>query len=163
MGDGFAPKPQPKPMMPSEPPNQTERYDLYGQYIDPYNEDIQLGKDGGKVEKYKSGGEIKKYKDGKVHKEDGYKKAARKASVYIADPKEKEPHGGVVKGGKSQKAKHRKMNLAETKAKNKNRVRKVEKWETGQGSKYKSGKSFKPKKKTRTYKRDEYGNIVKGK
>jgi len=120
MGDGLAPKPQPrkligdvagenkpwqKPMMPSEPSNEVE-----GSYVDPYNEDIApvitgggMYKKGGKVEKYKSGGEIKKYKDGKLHKEDGYKKAARKASVYIADPKEKEPHGGAVEGKRRSK------------------------------------------------------------
>ena len=58
MGDGYAPKPSPKPMMPSQPPNQTENYDLYDQWVDKYNEDIQLGKDGGKVEKYKAGGKV---------------------------------------------------------------------------------------------------------
>ena len=262
MGDGFNSKPQPKPIMPSEPPNQTENYDLYDQWVEKYNEDIQLGKDGGKIEKYKAGGKVKKTKEemdaetdakrteqkrlehkeatkdkitkykhgkdvtrrddeplyppqiramlkeleahlkgelknkpykrkyteeekskpkfmGKEYETKKYKKgglvekkktalkelgsALRKASIYLADPKEKEPHGGVVKGGKSQKAKHRKIDLAETKAKNKKRVRKVEKWETGQGSTYKGGKGFKAKKKTRTYKRDEYGNIVKGK
>ena len=66
------------------------------------------------------------------------------ASIYIANEKEK-------------------GNSKETKYKNSKRVRKVEKWETGQGSKYKAGKGFKPKKKTRTYKRDEYGHIIKGK
>jgi len=62
-GDGFNPNPQPKPMMPQGPPNQTENYDLYDQWVDKYNEDIQLGKDGGKVEKKALGGKIGKSAD----------------------------------------------------------------------------------------------------
>ena len=98
MGDGFAPKPQPKPMMPLQPPNQTGNYDLYDQYVDKYNEDIQLGKDGGKVEKYKAGGKIVKkgakkaakalYRPEKIEK---YKKANIKAKMREGKEKYKVP------------------------------------------------------------------------
>jgi len=78
---------------------------------------------------------IKKYKN--------ERRSSKKPSVYIADPKEKEPHGGVIKGGKSSRAKGRKMDLAETKAKNKKRVTAYKKWETTYRTskyKYKAGK-----------------------
>tara|TARA_R110002012_G_scaffold78323_5_gene199610 strand:+ start:141 stop:950 length:810 start_codon:yes stop_codon:yes gene_type:complete len=51
MGDGFAPKPSPKPMMPSEPSNEVE-----GSYVDPYNEDIAPVITAGGM--YKKGGRV---------------------------------------------------------------------------------------------------------
>ena len=117
---------------------------------------------------------IKKYKDGKVHQSDGgydygEKRAARKASKYIAHAKEKTPHGDVVEGVKrskrtigqkkkeTQKSKHQKEDLREQKdERKKHGVSVVEKWETGQGPKYKGGKGFKPKKQVIKYSNNTY-------
>tara|TARA_R100001463_G_scaffold85170_3_gene140102 strand:+ start:1129 stop:1725 length:597 start_codon:yes stop_codon:yes gene_type:complete len=52
-GDGFNPNPQPKPMMPSQPPNEVE-----GSYVEPYNEDIAPVITGGGM--YKKGGKVSK-------------------------------------------------------------------------------------------------------
>ena len=54
------------------------------------------------------------------------------------------------------KSKNQKENLKETKAINKRRVRKVEKWETDTGPKYKGGKGFKRKKQVRKYYNSTY-------
>ena len=131
---------------------------------------------------------IKKYKGGEVYEEEGggygYGEtgAARKASKYIAHEKThqgrrqgfegKGPHGGVVEGKKrtkrtigqknkpeTRKSKSQKEDLRQMKeASRKYGVRKVEKWETGQGAKYKGGKGIKPKAKATKYKG---GKVVK--
>ena len=82
---------------------------------------------------------IKKYKDERTRSF----KSGSKRSVYEASPKEKTPHGGVVKGvrrskrtiGKrqkpdTQKSMHQKEDLREAKAENKKRVRTYTKHET---------------------------------
>ena len=117
---------------------------------------------------------IKRYKDGEVTTEDAEISSVRKPSIYITNPTEKGEysgetiHGDVVEGVRrnrrtigqkkkeSQKSLHQKEDLKERKARNKRRVRKVEKWETGQGPKYKGGKGFKPRKNTRTYPNNTY-------
>jgi len=49
---------KPRPDEPLGPPDETSMYDMYGQFIMPYNQEYMDKKDGGKIEEYKEGGEI---------------------------------------------------------------------------------------------------------